>query len=163
PEARAQSGLKPRELRTVLTVPDDADGTRLDRFLVSVLPERSRSQIQRLINEGHVRVGGSAAKPNHSVKTGQAITIEVPELVEAEEDVVGAGTRAPEPRSRDAYRQDGAVRTDADAGRGCDLHRTHASDPGSPERDRPSDRRRCAVRRRAPSGARRLAGRDAPR
>src|SRR5438270_75917 len=27
PEARAQSGLKPRELRTVLTVPDDADGT----------------------------------------------------------------------------------------------------------------------------------------
>src|SRR5207302_5891650 len=33
--------------------------------------------------DGHVRVGGSAAKPNQSVKTGQAITIEVPELVEA--------------------------------------------------------------------------------
>src|SRR5436309_10863264 len=70
-------------MQTVLTVPGDADGTRLDRFLVSVLPERSRSQIQRLINDGHVRVGGKAAKPNHTVKTGQAITIDVPELVDA--------------------------------------------------------------------------------
>jgi 23S rRNA pseudouridine1911/1915/1917 synthase len=70
-------------MHTVLTVPGDADGARLDRFLVSVLPERSRSQIQRLINDGHIRVGGSAAKPNHTVKTGQAITVDVPELVDA--------------------------------------------------------------------------------
>ena len=58
-----------------ITVPEDTDGTRLDRFLVSVLPEYSRSQIQRLIKDGHVRVGGREAKPNQPVKVGQQIEI----------------------------------------------------------------------------------------
>jgi 23S rRNA pseudouridine1911/1915/1917 synthase len=60
-----------------ITVPDDSDGTRLDRFLVSMLPEHSRSQIQRLIKEGQVLVAGREAKANLQVKTGQEITIEV--------------------------------------------------------------------------------------
>ena len=61
------------------TVPDDSDGLRLDRFLVSMLAERSRSQIQRLIKDGFVRVGGRAAKVNQAVKTGQAIAVDIPE------------------------------------------------------------------------------------
>jgi 23S rRNA pseudouridine1911/1915/1917 synthase len=60
-----------------ITVPDDSDGTRLDRFLVSILPEHSRSQIQRLIKEGQVLVAGHQAKANLQVKTGQEITVEV--------------------------------------------------------------------------------------
>jgi 23S rRNA pseudouridine1911/1915/1917 synthase len=60
-----------------ITVPDDGDGTRLDRFLVSILPEHSRSQIQRLIKEGQVLVAGREAKANLQVKTGQEITVEV--------------------------------------------------------------------------------------
>jgi 23S rRNA pseudouridine1911/1915/1917 synthase len=60
-----------------ITVPDDSDGTRLDRFLVSLLPEHSRSQIQRLIKEGQVLVAGREAKANLQVKTGQEITVEV--------------------------------------------------------------------------------------
>jgi 23S rRNA pseudouridine1911/1915/1917 synthase len=60
-----------------ITVPDDSDGTRLDRFLVSILPEHSRSQIQRLIKEGQVLVAGHEAKANLQVKTGQEITVEV--------------------------------------------------------------------------------------
>jgi 23S rRNA pseudouridine1911/1915/1917 synthase len=66
-----------------ITVPDDAERVRLDRFLVSVLAERSRSQIQRLIEEGLVRVGGRGARANQPVKAGQAITVELPEPVEA--------------------------------------------------------------------------------
>ena len=66
-----------------ITVPDDSEGLRLDRFLVGVLPEHSRSQIQRLIKDGHVRVGGRGAKPNQPVKTGQQIAVEVPEPVDA--------------------------------------------------------------------------------
>ena len=54
-----------------ITVTDDNEGVRLDRFLVSLLPERSRSQIQRLIKEGHVLVGGRAGKSNQVVKGGQ--------------------------------------------------------------------------------------------
>jgi 23S rRNA pseudouridine1911/1915/1917 synthase len=67
---------------TSITVPDDADGLRLDRFLVSVLPERSRSQIQRLIKDGHVTIAGREAKANQAVKTGQAVSLDVPEPVD---------------------------------------------------------------------------------
>ncbi len=61
-----------------ITVPEDSDGLRLDRFLVSVLPDYSRSQIQRLIKDGFVHVAGREAKPNHAVKAGQVIAVDVP-------------------------------------------------------------------------------------
>jgi 23S rRNA pseudouridine1911/1915/1917 synthase len=64
-----------------LTVPADADDLRLDRFLVSVLA-LSRSQIQRLIKDGRVLVAGRVAKSNQAVKPGQAIAIDVPELID---------------------------------------------------------------------------------
>ena len=63
----------------VFVVPAEADGVRLDRFLVSVLAEQTRSQIQRLIKEGQVLVGGLPAKPNRPLRLGQQITMEVPE------------------------------------------------------------------------------------
>ena len=66
-----------------ITVPHDSEGIRLDRFLVAVLPDRSRSQIQRLIHGGHVRVAGREAKPNQPVKTGQQIAVAIPEPVAA--------------------------------------------------------------------------------
>jgi 23S rRNA pseudouridine1911/1915/1917 synthase len=66
-----------------LTVPEDSDGLRLDVFLVSMLADRSRSQIQRLIKEGAVRVAGAGAKSNQPVKPGQEVVVEVPELVDA--------------------------------------------------------------------------------
>jgi 23S rRNA pseudouridine1911/1915/1917 synthase len=65
-----------------ITVADDSEGLRLDRFLVSLLPERSRSQIQRLIKEGHVLVSGHAAKANQAVKTGQEVSVDVPEPID---------------------------------------------------------------------------------
>jgi 23S rRNA pseudouridine1911/1915/1917 synthase len=65
-----------------LLVPDESDGTRLDVFLTSVLPHHSRSQVQRLIKEGHVLVAGREAKANQLVKTGQPIAVDVPEPVD---------------------------------------------------------------------------------
>jgi 23S rRNA pseudouridine1911/1915/1917 synthase len=64
------------------TVPQEADGIRLDRFLVSVLAEQSRSQIQRLIKQGQVEVGGQPAKANRALRFGQRITVRVPEAVD---------------------------------------------------------------------------------
>ena len=64
-----------------ITVPADAEDLRLDRFLVSVLA-LSRSQIQRLIKDGCVLVAGRTAKSNQAVKPGQAIAIDVPELID---------------------------------------------------------------------------------
>ena len=64
------------------TVAEDSEGLRLDRFLVSVLPDRSRSQIQRLIKEGQVRVAGRHARPNQAVRTGQEVAVDVVEPVD---------------------------------------------------------------------------------
>ncbi len=54
---------------------DDDAGQRLDRFLASNLPELSRSRIAELIDEGHVRVNGAAAKRAHRVAAGERIEI----------------------------------------------------------------------------------------
>jgi 23S rRNA pseudouridine1911/1915/1917 synthase len=47
-----------------LSVPADHAGERLDRFLVSQVPEVSRARIQQLIAGGKVRVNGAEAKPS---------------------------------------------------------------------------------------------------
>jgi len=69
-------------LSFTFTVAEDSEGLRLDRFLVSVLPDRSRSQIQRLIKEGQVRVAGRHARPNQAVRTGQEVAVDVVEPVD---------------------------------------------------------------------------------
>jgi 23S rRNA pseudouridine1911/1915/1917 synthase len=69
--------------RISLTVGEESDGVRLDRFLVSVLADHSRSQLQRLIKDAHVLVDGQAAKPNQAVKAGHAVTVEIPDAVDA--------------------------------------------------------------------------------
>jgi len=69
---------------STITVPDDGDGIRLDRFLASVLPGQSRSRIQRLIKNGQVQVGGRDAKANQPVKEGQQVTVDIPEPVDPE-------------------------------------------------------------------------------
>jgi len=66
------------------SVPDDGAGTRLDVFLVSVLAGHSRSNIQRLIKDGHVQVDGRAAKANQAMKVGQHVAVDVPEPVDPE-------------------------------------------------------------------------------
>ena len=66
------------------TVAEDGENARLDVFLVSVLPEQSRSQIQRLIKDGQVLVEGHAAKPNRPVRMGQQVSVAIPDPVEPE-------------------------------------------------------------------------------
>ena len=83
----------------MFTVTDDGAGARLDQFLVSVLGGHSRSQIQRLIKEGHVQVAGREAKANQAVKAGQPVSVVIPDLVEA--------SPAPEPLPLPIVYQDG--------------------------------------------------------
>jgi 23S rRNA pseudouridine1911/1915/1917 synthase len=59
-------------------------GTRLDVFLASTCSDLSRSRIQKLIEEGAVRVGGAAVKRSHVVRAGEDVTVEVPEPREIE-------------------------------------------------------------------------------
>jgi 23S rRNA pseudouridine1911/1915/1917 synthase len=61
-----------------LTVDADHEGERLDAFLAGVLPDRSRSQIQRLIKEGLVTGPGGPLRPSMHVRAGQLFTITLP-------------------------------------------------------------------------------------
>jgi hypothetical protein len=55
--ARDDAGRNGEEsgLIHTISVPEDSDGVRLDRFLASVLADLSRSHIQKLIKDGHIR------------------------------------------------------------------------------------------------------------
>ena len=64
-------------------VPVDQDGARLDTFLTSALPDRSRSQIQKLIKDGHVSGPVKALRTSTPVKAGQTFEIDLPAPVAA--------------------------------------------------------------------------------
>jgi 23S rRNA pseudouridine1911/1915/1917 synthase len=64
-----------------LVVEEDHDGLRLDQFLTTILAGQTRSQIQRLIKEGHVTAAsGGAVRSSTSVRAGEHYFVDVPEL-----------------------------------------------------------------------------------
>jgi 23S rRNA pseudouridine1911/1915/1917 synthase len=69
--------------RQHVEVPIGQDGSRLDAFLTVVLPDRSRSQIQKLIREGRVSGPVKELRPSTAVRAGQKYTIEIPAPVAA--------------------------------------------------------------------------------
>ena len=72
------------ERQMVITIQPEHDGLRLDRVLASEIAGHSRSQIQRLIDEGHVTLTRvKAVKPNTAVRDGDVIFITLPEAVAA--------------------------------------------------------------------------------
>jgi 23S rRNA pseudouridine1911/1915/1917 synthase len=62
----------------MLTVDRAAAGLRLDRWLVTAVPDLSRARLQTLIDEGHVRVEGATRKAAHRLRGGEAVEIEIP-------------------------------------------------------------------------------------
>ena len=62
-----------------LTVEQSRPGMRLDAFLREKFPVASRSALQRLIEEGHIRVNGKPTKPTHVPRAGEAIEVHWPE------------------------------------------------------------------------------------
>ncbi len=62
-----------------LTVPDDAHGIRLDKWLADNVPELSRARAQSLIDGGAVAIAGHVVDDSaRKVKAGEKITIAVP-------------------------------------------------------------------------------------
>ena len=65
-------------------------GRRLDLFVAQSVPELSRTRIQQLIREGHIRVNGKIAVAAHRVAAGETIDVEAiprPALEAAPEDL----------------------------------------------------------------------------
>jgi len=52
---------------------------RLDRFLAEALPDLTRSQLKRLIDEGRVTLNDAAAKAGTRLKGGESVAVSLPE------------------------------------------------------------------------------------
>ena len=61
-----------------IVVPEGAIPQRLDRYLAAALPDLSRTRIQGLIADGHVRVRGRAVRAALRVSGGARIDVHVP-------------------------------------------------------------------------------------
>ena len=64
-----------------LVVDSEHDGLRLDTFLTAVLPDHSRSQVQRLIKDGQLTDVGAARaalRPSSVVRAGQEFELDLP-------------------------------------------------------------------------------------
>lgn len=58
------------------------DGERIDKFLTNEMPDFSRSYIQKLIKDGHVKVGNKAVKANYKLSYDEMIQVEIPDVTE---------------------------------------------------------------------------------
>lgn len=64
---------------TTVTIGEDEAGQRADQALAALLPGLSRSQVQRLIKDGQVRVGDRVLpKPSEVLTLGTALTVVLP-------------------------------------------------------------------------------------
>ncbi len=73
---------EPIEPATIELIADES-GERLDVFVTRFVPSLTRSRVQKLINEGMVRVDGARVKASMRVEAGQAVVVEVPAAVDA--------------------------------------------------------------------------------
>ena len=70
--------MKPNQkLNRVLRV--DQPVSRLDKYLLPQFPDLSRARLQKLIEDGHIRVNDVLVKPGHPVKSGDIVSITLPE------------------------------------------------------------------------------------
>lgn len=71
------------DIRTILFEPGRVPA-RVDVFLTESLPDLTRSQIRRLIDEGLVLSGGAAVKAGGKLKGGESLEVRIPAPVETE-------------------------------------------------------------------------------
>ena len=70
------------ELKNIIIA--ENDGGRLDKTLAVLIPEASRSYLQKLIEQGLVTVNGRPADKKTKVVPGDAVSVDLPENVKPE-------------------------------------------------------------------------------
>jgi 23S rRNA pseudouridine1911/1915/1917 synthase len=66
-----------------LTVNEELEGVRLDKYIAENQDKFSREQVQKLIEDTYVEVNGRYQKSSYKVKNGDIIKIDEPEVKEA--------------------------------------------------------------------------------
>ncbi len=67
--------------KIVVTVPEEADGIRADKFLAEAIDHLTRSALQKLISVGNVEIGGKAIAKSRILKEGEDISVLIPDAV----------------------------------------------------------------------------------
>jgi 23S rRNA pseudouridine1911/1915/1917 synthase len=67
------------ERAETFTIEQSRPGERLDAYLRSRYPAVSRNSLQRLIEQGHIRVNGQAVKSTHTPRAGEVVSVTFPE------------------------------------------------------------------------------------
>ncbi len=67
-----------------INLTEDAIGKRLDQFLVQIIEDTSRTDVQNRIKEGLITVNGNTVKPNYKIKEDDLIESLERELVDLE-------------------------------------------------------------------------------
>lgn len=65
-------------MEETITVAEENQGERLDAFLAATQAELTRSAVQRLIEQGMVRVDGKEVKSSHKLSSGETVTLAIP-------------------------------------------------------------------------------------
>ncbi len=66
----------PQHQQIISKVPPEMDGQRLDQVVASLCPQFSRSQLQKWIKAGYVRVNDKVLKPKERLIGGEAVVID---------------------------------------------------------------------------------------
>lgn len=67
--------------KIVVTVPEEFDGTRADKFLAEAIDHLTRSALQKLISAGNVEIDGKSIVKSRVLKEGEDISILIPDAV----------------------------------------------------------------------------------
>lgn len=62
-------------------IDEEESGERIDKYLRTLMPDFSRSYIQKMIADGHVLADGRSLKANYKIKPGDHLTVTVPDPV----------------------------------------------------------------------------------
>lgn len=68
------------ERRLTIPVEPHEASLRLDRLLVLHLPDLSRTRLQKLVEDGDVKVDGATRKPGYKLRVGETVTVTVRSL-----------------------------------------------------------------------------------
>ena len=67
--------------KIVVTVPEEAEGTRADKFLAESIDYLTRSALQKLISAGSVEIDGKPISKSRVLKGGEDVSVIVPDAV----------------------------------------------------------------------------------
>ena len=68
--------------KIVISVPEEYDGIRIDKFLAENIDYLSRSALQKLIASNNVEIGENPVSKNRILRSGEDISVLIPDAVE---------------------------------------------------------------------------------